>query len=673
MDGENRIILNVGGIRYETYKATLKKIPATRLSRLTEALANYDPILNEYFFDRHPGVFAQILNYYRTGKLHYPTNVCGPLFEEELEFWGLDSNQVEPCCWSTYSVHRDTQATLAILDKLDIDAERPSDEEVARMFGYEEAYYAGTLTRWQRLKPKIWALFDEPYSSSSAKIVAGASVFFICVSVFSFCLKTHPGMRVKCENIKSPEDDCTEPHPYFLTVDHFCNAWFTFELSVRLIVAPNIIEFLRSPVNIIDFTATLSFYIDMILIFEKKSQLLDFFSIIRILRLFKLTRHSPGLKILIHTFKASAKELGLLVFFLILGIVVFASLVYYAEKMQDNKDNSFKSIPEGLWWAIVTMTTVGYGDMAPKTYAGMVVGALCALAGVLTIALPVPVIVSNFSMFYSHTQARAKLPKQRRSVLPVEQPRRKKKEDATNRRMNAIKHPPAVFKDTFGGAKIGNVNGVNVIGLALQGPSMPSIAVLQHNGPYSLETAQEMCVTSGLVAAPLQPRPATTGSVDVLPLQPKYLPTFDREFRSEPRDMNPRGLEDPNTPKSEQISLRYLPDLNPPKLTDTEIGLASVPAMAIGSSTEVLVSIVENQARLRKNSFLSACSREAREADEEAIKSPDMENVKSPSTEFTTSTVQSTPVDEVGTNLDPNDNEKVCDTNFCYDLNKYTV
>ncbi|VEL08009.1 unnamed protein product [Protopolystoma xenopodis] len=74
--------------------ATLKKIPATRLSRLTEALANYDPVLNEYFFDRHPGVFAQILNYYRSGKLHYPTDVCGPLFEEELEFWGLDANQV---------------------------------------------------------------------------------------------------------------------------------------------------------------------------------------------------------------------------------------------------------------------------------------------------------------------------------------------------------------------------------------------------------------------------------------------------------------------------------------------------------------------------------------------------------------------------------------------------
>jgi len=66
------------------------------------------------------------------------------------------------------------------------------------------------------------------------------------------------------------------------------------------------------------------------------------------------------------------------------------------------------------------MTTIGYGDMSPKTYLGMFVGSLCALTGVLTIALPVPVIVSNFALFYSHTQARAKLPKKRRRILPVE-------------------------------------------------------------------------------------------------------------------------------------------------------------------------------------------------------------------------------------------------------------
>ena len=90
-------------------------------------------------------------------------------------------------------------------------------------------------------------------------------------------------------------------------------------------------------------------------------------------------------------------------------------------------------IPVGLWWAIVTMTTIGYGDMSPKTYLGMFVGSLCALTGVLTIALPVPVIVSNFALFYSHTQARAKLPKKRRRVLPVEAVRPK----ASNRHTGA--------------------------------------------------------------------------------------------------------------------------------------------------------------------------------------------------------------------------------------------
>ena len=102
-DADARVILNVGGTRFETLKSTLRKLPATRLSKLTEQLSYYDPILNEYFFDRHPGVFSQILNYYRTGKLHYPMNVCGPLFEDELSYWGLQREDVEPCCWFVLS------------------------------------------------------------------------------------------------------------------------------------------------------------------------------------------------------------------------------------------------------------------------------------------------------------------------------------------------------------------------------------------------------------------------------------------------------------------------------------------------------------------------------------------------------------------------------------------
>ncbi|XP_031836395.1 potassium voltage-gated channel protein Shaw [Nomia melanderi] len=426
----DRVILNVGGVRHETYKSTLKKIPATRLSRLTEALANYDPILNEYFYDRHPGVFAQVLNYYRTGKLHYPTDVCGPLFEEELEFWGLDSNQVEPCCWSTYSIHRDTQATLAILDKLDVEGEKLSDEEIARLFGYEEEYNRGTLSRWQKLRPRIWALFDEPYSSLAAKCIACVSILFICLSVLCFCLKSHTTTKRSRNNQRYAEllrsesawnKDDADSYPVLFYLEHTCNAWFTLEIIIRCLVSPNLKRFAVSPVNAIDLAATLSFYTEFL---TESSLYLEVLSIARVLRLFKLTRHSPELRILIHTFKASAKELALLVFFLVLGIVVFASLIFYAERLQDNPTNDFDSIPHSLWWALVTMTTVGYGDMTPKTFPGMFIGGMCAIAGVLAIALPVPVIVSNFSMFYSHTQARSKLPKQRRRVLPAQLPRR---------------------------------------------------------------------------------------------------------------------------------------------------------------------------------------------------------------------------------------------------------
>ena len=68
----------------------------------------------------------------------------------------------------------------------------------------------------------------------------------------------------------------------------------------------------------------------------------------------------------------------------------------------------FKSIPEAFWWAIVTMTTVGYGDMHPITPGGKVVGSVCALCGILCLALPVPVIVSNFMYFYQRARANKK-------------------------------------------------------------------------------------------------------------------------------------------------------------------------------------------------------------------------------------------------------------------------
>ncbi|CAH0694807.1 unnamed protein product [Spodoptera exigua] len=135
--------------------------------------------------------------------------------------------------------------TLAILDKLDIDSEKPSEEEIARLFGYEEAYLSGELGIWQRIKPKVWALFDEPSSSPAAKVISAISVFFICISVLSFCLKTHPDLRVfnhdsilrenGSESLEMLWHDNGKPHAAFFYIELVCNVWFTIELLVRFL------------------------------------------------------------------------------------------------------------------------------------------------------------------------------------------------------------------------------------------------------------------------------------------------------------------------------------------------------------------------------------------------------------------------------------------------------
>lgn len=89
---------------------------------------------------------------------------------------------------------------------------------------------------------------------------------------------------------------------------------------------------------------------------------------------------------------------------LFVAMVIFSSAAYYAEVGE--KETQFTSIPGAFWWAIVTMTTVGYGDIAPVGVWGKLVGTLCVIAGVLTIALPVPVVVANFNNFYRHESGR---------------------------------------------------------------------------------------------------------------------------------------------------------------------------------------------------------------------------------------------------------------------------
>ncbi|KAK4821902.1 hypothetical protein QYF61_004548 [Mycteria americana] len=274
----------------------------------------------------------------------------------------------------------------------------------------------------------------------SLQYVAFASLFFILVSITTFCLETHErfnpivnktetefiGNDTQVRHYREAETEA------FLTyIEGVCVVWFTFEFLMRVTFCPNKVEFIKNSLNIIDFVAILPFYLEVGLsgLSSKAAKdVLGFLRVVRfvrILRIFKLTRHFVGLRVLGHTLRASTNEFLLLIIFLALGVLIFATMIYYAERIgakpndpSASEHTHFKNIPIGFWWAVVTMTTLGYGDMYPQTWSGMLVGALCALAGVLTIAMPVPVIVNNFGMYYSLAMAKQKLPKKKKKHIP---------------------------------------------------------------------------------------------------------------------------------------------------------------------------------------------------------------------------------------------------------------
>lgn len=154
-----KIVLNVGGVKHETLRTTLMSLPGSRLAKLVDT----EKPPSELFFDRHPQVFAHVLQYYRSGKLHCPSNLCGLLLEEEFTFWGISSADVEPCCWETFQQNKETLKALAEIKPAVMKKEEESGQK----------QQSSSSRSWQR---KIWALFDKPYSSVSARVSAQAYV-----------------------------------------------------------------------------------------------------------------------------------------------------------------------------------------------------------------------------------------------------------------------------------------------------------------------------------------------------------------------------------------------------------------------------------------------------------------------------------------------------------------
>ena len=122
--------------------------------------------------------------------------------------------------------------------------------------------------------------------------------------------------------------------------------------------------------------------------------------IFRMFRIFHLVKHDQALKVLVYALRASLHELLMLFIILMIAILIFATMIYHAERRDALRpSDQFNTIPMGFWWAIITITTFGYGDVSPETPIGYVAGTVCSLAGVLLVALTFPVISNNFTLF----------------------------------------------------------------------------------------------------------------------------------------------------------------------------------------------------------------------------------------------------------------------------------
>jgi hypothetical protein len=336
---DEKLVINISGQRFECWRSTLEKYPHTLLGSVEREFF-YDEDTNEYFLDRDPDLFRHILNFYRTGRLHFPKSECLTAYDEELSFFGIISDLMGDCCYEDYR-DRKRETTERLLDEKNQETDEKGQVEVKLP-----------------LRETIWKAFENPNSSTVAMVIYYVTGFFIAVSVMANVLETMHWKETL--NTKTVRIITLGEHykDIFFSVDTACVFIFTLEYFTRLYAAPNRWSFMGSVMSIIDVVAIFPYYISLVIV--KNDDLSGAFvtlRVFRVFRIFKFSRHSSGLRILGYTLKSCASELGFLVFSLLMAIIIFATIIYYAEK--NTEDSKFTSIPDSAWYTIVTMTTLG--------------------------------------------------------------------------------------------------------------------------------------------------------------------------------------------------------------------------------------------------------------------------------------------------------------------------
>ncbi|XP_069873012.1 voltage-gated potassium channel regulatory subunit KCNG4-like [Dipodomys merriami] len=405
-DPQQEMLVNVGGCRYRLACSALDAFPLSRLGRLRLCRSreeigrlcdDYDHRSREFFFDRNPRAFGAIASFLAAGKLVLLREMCALSFREELSYWGIEEGHLQRCC------------LRQLLARLDEAAELRREEALERQ--RDARGPAARPSRRARCMHRLREMVENPRSGLPGKVFACLSILFVATTAVSLCVSTMPDLRAE-----EDKGECSHKCYYIFVVETICVAWFSLEFCLRFVQAPDKCQFFRGPLNIIDILAISPYYVSLAVseeageearerpsaagsYLEKVGLVLRVLRALRILYVMRLARHSLGLQTLGLTVRRCARELGLLLLFLSVAVTLFSPLVYVAEN-ESGRVLEFTSIPASYWWAIISMTTVGYGDMVPRSVPGQMVALSSILSGILIMAFPATSIFHTFSHSY---------------------------------------------------------------------------------------------------------------------------------------------------------------------------------------------------------------------------------------------------------------------------------
>lgn len=226
---------------------------------------------------------------------------------------------------------------------------------------------------------------DKPVS----RLVDALLISLILLNVLAVVLDSLPSFALR---YREPLDLFELFSICVFTIEYLLRVWSAVELKEACYRQPvtGRLRFICSPLALIDLMAILPFYLTLFTGLD-----LRFLRVLRILRIFKLSRYSSALSTLLAVFKEEAEAFIAAFFVLMILLILASSGIYLLEhKVQPDV---FGSIPQAMWWAMATLTTVGYGDVIPVTAAGKFFGGCITIIGIGMVALPAGILASGFS------------------------------------------------------------------------------------------------------------------------------------------------------------------------------------------------------------------------------------------------------------------------------------